>query len=163
VAAGPRRRGLVPDTAFQAISALLLLAGAVAYGRKEPEGPPFAYVAGTEDVAERCRGILALTSAELVFKCPEHPITIPYAAISLMEYRPEVSAKILRMDLKWRVQLPVEHGRKSRKNRYFSVVFEQAGIQHLVVFEVEPQAMVSYLAEIDLKAGKRVEVWGYAD
>ena len=163
MAARPRRRRLVWGAAFQAILALLSLAGAIAYGRKEPEGPPFAYVAGTEDVAEGCRGILALTTAELVFKCPEHPVTIPYAAISLMEYRPEVSAKILRMDLKWKVQLPVEHGRKSRKNKYFSVVFEQAGTQHLVVFEVDPQTMVSYLAEIDLKAGKRVEVWGYED
>jgi len=141
---------------------MLLLAGALAYGRKETEGPPFAYAAGTEDVAEGCRGILALTNTELVFKCPEHPITIPYTAITLMEYRPEVSAKILRMDLKWKVQLPVEHGRKTRKNRYFSVVFEQGGT-HLVVFEVEPQTMVSYLAELELKANKRVEVWGYAD
>jgi hypothetical protein len=161
VAAGPRRKRLVTGLAFKAILTLPLLAGAVAYGRKEPEGPPFAYAAGTEDVAEGCRGILALTSAELVFKCPEHPITIPYAAISLMEYRPDISAKILRMDLKWKVQLPVEHGRKTKKNRYFSVVYEQAGSGHLVVLEVEPQAMVSYLAEIDLKAGKRVEVWGY--
>lgn len=163
MAARPRRRRLVPGPAFQAILTLLLVGGAVAYGRKEPEGPPFAYAAGTEDLAEGCRGIVALTSAELVFKCPEHPITIPYAAISVMEYRPEVSAKILRMDLKWKVQLPVEHGRKSKKNKYFSVVFEQAGARHLVVFEVEPEAMVSYLAEIELKTGKRVEVWGYED
>jgi len=163
VAARPRRKRLVQGPAWQAVLTLLLLAGGLAYGRKEPEGPPFAYAAGTEDVAEGCRGILALTSAELVFKCPEHPVTILYAAISLMEYRPEVSGKILRMDLKWKVQLPVEHGRKTKKNKYFSVVFEQAGTQHLVVFEVEPQAMVSYLAELDLKAGKRVEVWGYGD
>jgi len=158
----PPRKLVVGGLAFSAVLAMLLLAGALAYGRKETEGPPFAYAAGTEDVAEGCRGILALTNTELVFKCPEHPITIPYTAITLMEYRPEVSAKILRMDLKWKVQLPVEHGRKTRKNRYFSVVFEQGGT-HLVVFEVEPQTMVSYLAELELKANKRVEVWGYAD
>jgi len=147
---------------FQAFLALLLVAGTVAYGSKEPGGPPFAYMGGTEDVAQGCRGILAVTATELVFKCPEHPLAIPYAAISLMEYRPEISPKILRMDLKWKVELPVEHGRKSRKNKYFSVVFEQAGT-HLVVFDVEPQNMVSYLAEIELKTGKRVEVWGYGD
>jgi hypothetical protein len=164
VAARPRGRRLAPGPAYPAILTLLLAMGAAAYGRnKEPEGPPFAYAAGTEDVAAGCRGILALTSTELVFKCLQHPLTIPYAAISLMEYRPEVSTKILRMDLKWKVPLPVEHGRKSKRNRYFSVVFEQAGIQHLAVLEVEPQAMVSYLAEIELKTGKRVEVWGYAD
>ena len=141
---------------------LLLLIGAVAYARnKEPEGPPFVYVAGTEDVQEGCGGILALTSSELTFKCPNHLVSVPYAAIKFMEYRPDIGPKLLRTELKWKLAPPPENRKKSKKNKYFSIVFDQRGTNHALIFVVEPQNMVSYLAEIDLKAGKRVEVWGY--
>ena len=142
---------------------LLFLQGSAARDSNEPEGPPFSYVAGTEDLPERCGGVLRLAPDNLVFACASHSINVPYAAISLMEYRPDISLKVVKMNVSWKVKGPVGKRKKSKTNRYFTVVFEQAGAPHVVVLEVSPEAMMPYFAGIELKTGKRVELPGYED
>src|SRR5487761_1050950 len=92
----------------------------------------------------------------MTFQCPEGSITALYRSIQLMQYRPDVSRQVWKMKLKWKVK-PHDFGGKH--NRYFTVVFTRAGRTHVMVLEVDPDEMRPYLAEIDLKAGKRVQVW----
>ena len=79
-----------------------------------------------------------------------------------MEYRQDISRKIRRMKVRWRVRpsyiAPIFGG---KKNRFFTVVFAQDGATRVLVLRVGPEDMRPYLAEIDLKSGKRVEVQGY--
>lgn len=145
---------------LETVFLLMFLGGAAAYGREESQEPPFSYVGGTEDVLEGCKGTLELTSNELAFKCAQYSVITPYAAISVMQYRPDVASKIRKMKLKWKIRPPVGGG---KKNHYFTVVFDQGGQTHVMVLEVPSQAMQPYLAEVDLKAGKRIEVKGYEE
>jgi hypothetical protein len=117
--------------------------------------PQFTYVGGTENVLEGCSGTLQLTSEALGFECPPSTITIPYQSIQLMEYRANVSRDVRKLKLNWKM-LPLE--RRSSKNRYFTVVYTISGTTHAIVLEVPPEEMLPYLAEIDLKAGRRVDV-----
>lgn len=139
---------------------VLFFAGSAAYGRGEPKEPQFKYAAGTENVPEGCTGALELGSEALTFKCPQGSITIRYASINLMQYRPDVSRQVRRMKPKWKVRPP---GGGGKRNRYFTVLYTQEGATHAVVLEVSPREMRPYLAEIDLKAGKRVEVKSYEE
>ena len=126
--------------------------------------PPFKYVGGTTLLAEPCKGKLELKPAAMVFDCPKGAITVPYASIRFMEYRPDISRKVRKLKPRWKVKPEVEvplFGKK--QNRYFTVVFDDHGATGALVLAVLPQAMRPYLAEIDLKAGQRVEVKGYED
>ncbi len=127
--------------------------------RRTPSGPQFRYVGGTEKLAPRCEGNLELGPTALTFRCPEGSITIPYDSISRMQYRPDVSKKIWKMKLKWKMRPDVDSPIVSSKhNRYFTVLYGAQGATQAMVLDVLPEAMRPYLAEIDLKAGKRVEV-----
>lgn len=139
--------------------ATLLAVASPAYGREKPTGPQFKYVGGTESIQELCEGNLELGSTALTFKCPAGSISVPYSSISLMQYRPDISRQVWRMKLKWKprpaVDTPIVG---NRRNRYFTVLYTEQGATQAMVLDVASEVMRPYLAEIDLKAGKRVEV-----
>ena len=146
-----------------ALAALLL--GANSLGSEEkPREPQFKYAGGTESLRSGCMGNLELTAEGLTFNCPGGAINAPFSSIRLMEYRSDVSRKVWRMKLKWKVrptyEFPLLGG---NKNRFFTVVFRRGGATRAIVLQVSPEAMRPYLAEIDLKAGRRVDVQGYED
>ena len=137
----------------------LMVATTVAYGRERHSGPRFKYVGGTDGLGESCAGNLELGLTGLTFRCPLGFVAVPYSAIELMQYRPDISRKVLKMKLKWKLKPVVESGLVgSKRNRYFTVVYRGASEARAMVLDVLPEAMLPYLAEIDLKAGKRVEV-----
>ena len=138
----------------------LLLAPARVCGEKKAEQPQFKYSGGTETISQGCQGHVELTSETLTFRCPGGSLTAPYTSISLLQYRANVSRQVLKMKLEWKVR-PTGGGGK--RNRYFTVVYNEGGANHAVVLEVAPEAMRPYLAEIDLKAGKRVEVQSHEE
>jgi hypothetical protein len=51
----------------------------------------------------------------------------------------------------------------STRNHYFTIVFTGDGATHAIVLAVSPEVMRPYLAEIDLKAGHRVEVQSHEE
>jgi hypothetical protein len=139
--------------------ACLVILAIPAAGREEmPAGPQFKYRGGTENLPQGCVGSLELASQALTFRCPSGSIAVPYASIQLMQYRPDLSRQVRNMKLKWQVKpdavKPLIGG---RRNRYFTVVYGPQGTRAMVL-DVSPETMRPYLAEIDLKAGKRVEV-----
>jgi hypothetical protein len=148
-------------TPILALTALLVAASS-AYSREKPapSGPPFKYAGGTENVEPLCEGNLELGSQVLTFKCSTgSSVTIPYDSIAMMQYRPDVSKKVWKMKPKWKVRPVLETPLMgSKRNRYFTVVYTKNGAAHAMILDVLPDAMRPYLAEIDLKAGKRVEV-----
>ncbi len=91
----------------------------------------------------------------MIFACPEDSITIPYDSILLMQYRADISRKVRSMKLDWRFK-PWRTG--GNRNRYFTVVYSTQGKKCAVVLAVSPANMRPYLAEIDLRIGRRVEV-----
>lgn len=138
------------------VAASALTAGlGSAYGRERPMGPQFKYVGGTESLPAGCEGTLELSAASLGFKCDLGPVSIPYSSITLMQYRSDVSQEVRKRKLKWAVRPP--SGGRGR-NHYFSVMFSEGSRTHAIILDVRPEAMRPYLAEIDLKSGKRVEV-----
>jgi hypothetical protein len=145
---------------------VIILAGASAgYGgwlhsEEKPKESEFKYAGGTETIPEGCSGQLELTTDNLSFACFQYDVRVPYSSIKLMEYRPNVSRRVWKLKPKWKVR-PAGGGGK--RNRYFTVAYSQGGKTHVMVLEVLPDAMRPYLAEIDLKAGRRVEVMGYED
>src|SRR3990170_1326213 len=82
----------------------LLIALPVIHSREEPIEPPFKYAAGTENLSEGCEGNLELTSTGLTFRCPGGSVTAPFSSITLMQYRNDVSRKVRKMKLKWKVR-----------------------------------------------------------
>lgn len=133
----------------------LMIVGHLAFAREKPKAPQFKYVGGTESLPEGCKGILELGSNALTFRCSAGSITVRYSSIRVMQYRPDVRREIRKMKLKWQVKPPYGGG---GQNRYFAVVYGEQGTAHAMILEVLPEAMRPYLAEIDLKAGKRVQV-----
>jgi hypothetical protein len=122
---------------------------------KHDHPPTFAYVGGTEHLPESCRGTLQLTPGSLTFKCAQQEVVIPYRAIDAMQYRGDVIRRIRKLKVKWAVPPPQHtcHG----KNCYFTLLYRSDGV-HVVILDVSPEQMRPYLAEIDLQAGRRVEV-----
>jgi hypothetical protein len=145
----------------KSILLMLLLASAGSFARagKKHDANPFKYEAGTEKIPKSCQGFVEVGASALNFKCTGGSISVPYTSITLMQYRPDISRKIRKMKIKWEVGpgtgLPFVGG---HKNRYFAVVYEEEGATRAIVLEVPPQIMRPYLAEIDVKSGKRVEV-----
>jgi hypothetical protein len=149
---GANRRGFLIFTLF--------LAAGVSVAKQHKEKYFFRYVAGTEDVAWNCEGQLQLTAKALTFRCPQQQIVIPYASITLMQYRPDVARNVKSGNLSWKIRPPRGGG---KKNRYFTVLYARNGNPQGMVLEASPEVMRPYLAEIELRAGKRVEVRGYED
>jgi hypothetical protein len=135
-------------------------AAGAASGRVEPLEPPFRYVGGTEMVERDCKGKLEVTSRSLVFACPSNPVQVPFSSITLMQFRSDLSWRVRHMKLKWKVWPGVGWG---KTNRYLTIVFREEGVNHAIILRVKPEFMRPYLAEIELKSGKRVEVKGYEE
>jgi hypothetical protein len=142
----------------------LLLACGMARAKEEPLPPQFRYAGGTESLPAGCEGNLELSPEAMKFKCWGGAIEIPYSAVSLMQYRSEVSRKVRRMKVKWAVRPnDVSPILRSKKNRFFAVVFREEGKPRIMILRVESKAMRPYLAELDLRAAKRVEVESYEE
>jgi hypothetical protein len=136
---------------------VLLLCTGFAYGKRKPVNePPFQYVGGTENIQQGCGGKLEVLKDGLAFTCPTGSVNLPFSAITLMQYRPDLSSQVWKMNIAWKVQPPHD---KARHNQYFTVVYKEQGTIHAVVLSVEPISMRPYLAEIELKSGKSVQVW----
>lgn len=159
-----RARSARPWAALALALAFVLIEGhwsaAPVLGSEKAREPQFTYVGGTENVLAGCSGRLQLTSEAIGFECAPYTITIPYESIRIMEYRANISRDVRKLKLNWKM-LPLES--RSSKNRYFTVVYTVAGATHAMVLEVPPEEMLPYLAEIDLKAGRRVDVERHED
>ena len=121
----------------------------------------FQYAGGTEKIEIDCAGKLEVTPEGLGFKCPTASLDMPFSTISLMQFRPDVSPQVRRLKLKWTTYPNILIAGK--QNRYFTVVCKKQGVTHVVVLRVDSLSMRPYLAEIELKSGKRVEVMPYED
>ena len=123
---------------------------------QQPREPQFTYAGGTEDVPEGCTGVLQLTSNSMAYKCDQRTVMVPYDAIDVMEYRPNVSPRIWKLNPAWKVK-PPEYIR-GKKNHYFTLVYRDSGATHILVLDVPVDEMSPYLAEIELKTDRRVDV-----
>ncbi len=148
------------------ISALvgILLTASLALGRDKAPAPSFKYVGGTEPVYKDCKGDLEVNAEDMMFRCKDGSITVPYSSITWMEYRSQVSKKVWKIKPKWTVRPETVNPLIGEKrNRYFTVIFVQDGQRRVMVLGVAPKAMRPYLAEIDLKSGKRVDVESFEE
>lgn len=117
--------------------------------------PVFKYAGGTEDISRNCSGVLQLNDQEMTFHCPEAAVSIPYDSIQVMQFRPDLSREVRKMRVKWRLHPMLG----SKKNHLFTIAFRQDSRTHILVLDVAEADMVPYLAEIDLRTGRRVEVY----
>jgi len=137
------------------VLAALLLGVHGTAGREKPKESPFRYVGGTLGPSDTCKGALETSTTELTFRCGTVAITVPYGSITLMQYRADLSRKVRKMKLPWHLEPPVGGG---TENRYFTLIYNESGSRQGLILEVSPDAMRPYLAEIDLRAGRRIEV-----
>jgi hypothetical protein len=151
--ADPVIRGLV-------VAIILLAFRTADVSGKKREATQFRYAGGTEQMQIGCEGNLELSSDALTFRCASGSISAPYSSISLMQYRSDISRQVLKMNVGWKVKPKLKH---SKQNRYFTVLYNEGGSARVVVFDVTPQVMQPYFAEIDLKSGKRVEVQSHEE
>jgi hypothetical protein len=159
---GQRRQKFWRISAVGALVAILASAGTLA-SRSKPNRR-FKYVGGTESLLRDCSGDLELKNDALTFRCPGGTKTIPYASIEFMEYRPSPSAKVRKLGLQWEVPPPGAVPIISKKqNRFFAVIYSEAGNPQGLILEVSPNIMQPYIAEIELKSRKRVEVYSHED
>jgi hypothetical protein len=156
------RRSLLLALGFGLLLGAQILPRNNAFAKEEPLTPQFKYAGGTENLPAACDGNLEMNPEVLTFHCSSGKIEIPYSAISEMEYRSEVSDRIRKMKVKWVVRPDaVSAILKTKKNRFFTVVYLSEQTPHIMVLRVEPQAMRPYLAELDLRSDKRVQVETY--
>ena len=125
------------------------------YGKHQKSTePPFAYVAGTESVEKGCAGKLEVLKDELTFRCPGAAITLPFSQITVMQYRPNVSAEVLAMKIPWNLK-PLFP--RVKENQYFTVVCNDQGKLRAIVLRAGEDTMRPYFAEIELESGKSVQ------
>ena len=143
------------------LAVMILMLACSAFGNEQTSDSVFQFAGGTERIEIDCAGKLEVTLEGLVFKCPSGSVDMPFSMITLMQFRPDVSQRVRRLKLKWTtypsVLIP------GKENRYFTIVYKKQGVTHVVVLKVDTLSMRPYLAEIELKSGKRVEVMPYAD
>lgn len=134
---------------------LVVLAGLEApLGAAQHNEPSrFKYVGGTENVRYGCVGTVEIREDSLVFKCESSEVKIPYRDVEVMQYRASVTRHVRRMKVKWTAFPPERSG--GSKNIYFILVYRPA---HVLILQVPEDQMRPYLAEIDLKVGRRVDV-----
>lgn len=137
---------------------LLFAVSLVAIESKQGQTPHFTYAGGTEALRSGCEGKLELTRASMTFECPEGAITIPFDAITAMQYRPTVSRDVKQMRLRWKSK---PSGSGGKNNLFFTVLYRENSGLHAMVLKVLPEDMRPYLAQIELSTGKRIHVWDY--
>ena len=105
-------------------------------------------------MAKGCKGKLEVATSDLIFECGQHSLTIPYPAITQMEFQPQVSKKIRKMKLPWAIKPSSAH---SRHQGFFSVVYSENGQTRAIILKTRDKTMRPYMAEIDLKTGLPIE------
>jgi len=136
--------------------ALLYLTG-FAYGKRKPaDDPPFQYLGGTENLPSGCGGRLEILRDSLAFTCTAGSVNMPFTAITLMQYRPNLSKQVSRMNIPWKVQPQLG---RVKDNEYLTILYNEQGTVHGLVLKVDPPDMRPYLAEIELRSGKSVQVY----
>jgi len=138
---------------------LVPLSGAI--GNEESKEAIFQYAGGTERIEIDCAGKLEVTTDGLLFKCPGGAVDMPFSGITVMQFRPDISPRVRNLKLKWSSYPSILIAGK--QNRFFTVVCKKQGVTHVMVLRVDPISMRPYLAEIELKSGRRVEVMPYED
>ena len=156
-----RRSGLRGYSRAQALPGVLialaiLASTAVAAGAQKNQPSRFKYVGGTENVRYECVGTLQILDDALAFHCDSDLVTVPYRDIETLQYRSSVTRRVRKMKVRWTAIPPERSG--GSKNLYFTLIFRAAGATHVLILEIPEDQMRPYLAEIDLKAGRRVEV-----
>lgn len=144
-----------PTAGFLILAGILVSQASLAAAQHD-ESSRFRYVGGTENVRYDCVGTLQIGEDALTFKCESSQVRIPYRDIETMQYRADVTRRIRRMKVRW-TAIPPEHT-GGGKNIYFILVYRTAGLTHVLIFHIPEDQMRPYLAEIDLKVGRRVEV-----
>lgn len=136
------------------MSLLLLISSSYGKHKSAAEEPPFQYEAGTEKIDKGCGGKLEVLKEGFSFKCSGGTINLAYSAITLMQYRPDVSDEVLAMKIPWilRPQLI-----RVRENKYLTIVSNDQGKLRAVVLRVDENNMRPYFAEIELQSGKSVQ------
>ena len=145
---------LLPLLGVQLLFAVSLAAIAV----KPGEAPHFTYAGGTEALRPGCEGKLELAQASMTFACPEGAITIPFEAITGMQYRPTLGRDVKKMKLPWKSK---PSGSGGKNNLFFAVLYRENNRMHAMVLKVLPVDMRPYLAQIELSTGKRIHVSDY--
>jgi len=140
---------------------MLLVPWSAAFGIEPAREAIFQYAGGTEKIEIDCAGKLEVTPESLVFRCPGASVVMPFSTITLMEFRPDVSRRVRKLKLKWTTYPNALIAGK--QNQYFTIVCKKQGATQVVVLKVDSLSMRPYLAEIELKSGKRVEVMPYED
>ena len=140
---------------------MILVPSSATFGIEPTREAVFQYAGGTEKIEIDCAGKLEVTLESLVFKCPGGSVVMPFSTIALMQFRPDVSRRVRKLKLKWTTYPNILMAGK--QNRYFTIVCKKQGVTHVVVLRADPLSMRPYLAEIELKSGKRVEVMPYED
>jgi len=143
------------------LALLILIPPSAAVGVEQTREAIFQYAGGSEKIEIDCAGKLEVSLEGLTFKCPTGSVGMPFSTITLMQFRPDVSPRVRKLKLKWSTYPTILIAGK--QNRYFTVVYRIRGVTHVVVLRVDPLSMRPYLAEIELKSGKRVEVMPYGD
>jgi len=150
----PQRSGK-PRPFVAKLLLVALMLGSFAYGKhKKPEVPPFEYLAGTENVEKGCAGKLEVLKEGFSFKCAGGGFNFPYSAITLMQYRPDVSPEVVAMKIPWKLAPQLA---RVRENKYFTIVGNDQGKLRAVVLRVDENDMRPYFAEIELQSGKSVQ------
>jgi hypothetical protein len=138
-----------------------LVFSAISVAREHAAKPAFRYIGGTMAMPDHCEGSLELGTEAMTFECSDSTVRIPYSAIHFMQYRTDISRKVRRMKPHWKVQPDTSMSSFGPKgNRFFTIVYREKDEARLntLVLQVSPDDMRPYLAEIDLRAGQRVEV-----
>jgi hypothetical protein len=60
------------------------------------------------------------------------------------------------MKLAWKVKPAFT---RAKDNSYLTLLYNEKGVTHAIILKVDPPAMRPYLAEIELKTGKSVQVY----
>ena len=143
---------------------VLALTASPMAGGEEAVRSQFKYAGGTENVSGGCEGNLELRPEFVAFTCRGGEVSVPYSSITLMQYRSGISRRVRRLKVPWKVNpiiFPQVVGGK--KNRYFTVVYRLENQPRVLILRVHPDAMRPYLAELDLRSQRRVEVQSYEE
>jgi hypothetical protein len=136
----------------------ILIPPSAAWGNEQGRDAVFQYAGGTEKIEIDCAGKLEVTLEGLIFRCPGGSLDMPFSTITLMQFRPDISPRVRKLKLKWTtyptILIPGKH------NRFFTIVCKKGGVTHVVVLRVDSLSMRPYLAEIELKSGKRHRAGG---
>ena len=136
------------------LAVLLLLAGSSFGKHKKALEPPFQYQAGTENIEAGCAGKLEVLKEGFTFNCAAGTFSLPYSTVTVMQYRPDVSAEVLAMKIPWKVKPQISRG---RVNQFFTIVCNDQGKLRAVILRVSEDDMRPYFAEIELQSGKSVK------